>query len=302
MTDANNNTTTLATNYYDGNGLYSCNGLGGLSLSQNQPSFEWDTSYGSISTRGDLTCSSTSSGLSYDTIDAAGNILSTNVNGVATQNSTTSSTNYAAPSQLTIGSLTTNLSWSSFLGLTNDTGPNGDSASIYYDQYARQSSTTSPFGATTSYSYSSFTNPPTTGQTVTTTTTDNQSPEPASSGRWTKNTLDGFGRTIVAQSGDSTGAVYSQAESVYGPCACSPDGKLMKQAMPHTTNGTPAYTVYNYDGIGRTTSVVSPDGASTTTYSYQGNTVTGDRSSGKLEDVHDGRPGQPNPGCRARSR
>jgi YD repeat-containing protein len=185
------------------------------------------------------------------------------VNGVQTQLTSSSSNNLAVPSQLTVGSLTTNLGWSSFLGLTNETGPNGDSSSTVYDQYARPSGSTSPFGATTAVTYS---NPPYSSSTPPTITS-------TINGRWTKTTMDGLGRTILTQTGDST-STKSQAESVYGPCACSPMGKLMQQAMPHIVGGTPAWTTYTYDGIGRTLSVVSPDGASTTTYQYQGNTVT----------------------------
>ena len=56
-----------------------------------------------------------------------------------TQVTSSSSNNLAVPSQLTVGSLTTNLTWSTFLGLTNETGPNGDSSGTYHDQYARPS-------------------------------------------------------------------------------------------------------------------------------------------------------------------
>ena len=49
---------------------------------------------------------------------------------------------------------------------------------------------------------------------------------------------------------------------------------MTQQAVPPAPNATPAYTTYSYDSIGRTTSVVAPDGASKTTYVYQGNTVT----------------------------
>ena len=34
------------------------------------------------------------------------------------------------------------------------------------------------------------------------------------------------------------------------------------------------WTVYSYDGIGRTLTLTQPDGASTTTYSYAGNQTT----------------------------
>ena len=50
--------------------------------------------------------------------------------------------------------------------------------------------------------------------------------------------------------------------------------KMYGKSMPHAPSATPVWTTYGYDGIGRTTSVLSPDGASTTAYSYQGNEVT----------------------------
>jgi len=194
--------------------------------------------------------------------------VSLTVNGVQTQVTASTSNNLAVPSELTVGSLTTDLNWSTFLGLTQATGPNGDSASTNYDQYGRPDGGVSPFGAQTQIVYS---NPPynsTTPPTITTKITNS-----SSGPRWTMKTLDGLGRTILTSTGDST-STNSQAESVYGPCACSPMGKLMQQAMPHVVGGTPAWTTYTYDGIGRTLTVLSPDGASTTSYLYQGNTVT----------------------------
>jgi RHS repeat-associated protein len=102
--------------------------------------------------------------------------------------------------------------------------------------------------------------------------------------RFTKTILDGLGRAITVQSGTASGCsgngtncqnftVLSQVDTVYGSCACSPAGKMMQQSLPHALNATPAWTTYTYDGIGRTASVLAPDGASTTTYLYQGNTV-----------------------------
>ena len=67
--------------------------------------------------------------------------------------STTSTTNYAAPSQITVGSLTQTNTYNSFLAPTNETGPNGTSVSLGYDLMARPSSATSHFGATTTTSY-----------------------------------------------------------------------------------------------------------------------------------------------------
>jgi len=191
-----------------------------------------------------------------------GVVASTTANGVTTSVTTSNSNSYAAPTQLSVGSLTTSLGWSSFLGLTNDTGPNGDSSSTYFDSYARQTSTTSPYGATTNYAYNNA--PYTSSNPATVTTTIN--------GRWTKTTLDGLGRTVLTQTGDAS-TTQSQVETVYNSCGCSPAGKMTQQAMPHLPSASPAYTTYTYDGIGRTVNVLAADGASTTTYLYKGNTV-----------------------------
>jgi YD repeat-containing protein len=51
-------------------------------------------------------------------------------------------------------------------------------------------------------------------------------------------------------------------------------GKMKQVSQPHAPGAAPVWTTYNYDGLGRTTSVIAPDGSSTTTYSYSGNTVT----------------------------
>jgi RHS repeat-associated protein len=56
---------------------------------------------------------------------------------------------------------------------------------------------------------------------------------------------------------------------------------MTQTALPHAPTAGAAYTNYTYDGIGRTVSVLAPDGASTTTYSYQGNVVTVTDPAGK---------------------
>jgi YD repeat-containing protein len=121
---------------------------------------------------------------------------------------TTTSTNWAAPSELTVGSLSQTMSYSSFLGLTNTTGPNGTSVSVGYDANARPTSVTSPFGAVTTTTYNDTASPPTVVTTV--------------NGRWTQQTLDGFGRTILTTTGYGSGGGVNQAETVYAPCGCWP--------------------------------------------------------------------------------
>ena len=49
---------------------------------------------------------------------------------------------------------------------------------------------------------------------------------------------------------------------------------MKRQSLPHAPDGTVRWTTNTYDGLGRTMSVLSPDGASTTSYAYAGNTVT----------------------------
>src|ERR1700722_10203151 len=87
--------------------------------------------------------------------------------------------------------------------------------------------------------------------------------------------MDGFGRTIKTIAGYGTTTittVLSTVDAQYAPCGCSPLGKLSQQSQPYAPGGSDAWTVYHYDASGRTTSVVLPDG-STTTYYYEGNWV-----------------------------
>jgi RHS repeat-associated protein len=91
---------------------------------------------------------------------------------------------------------------------------------------------------------------------------------------WTLTTLDGLGRVVSVQTGASGATTaYTETDTVYGPCACSPAGKMTQVSQPYMPGGPVFWTKYTYDGLGRTLSVQSPDGASTTTYLYQGNTT-----------------------------
>jgi RHS repeat-associated protein len=238
---------TLVQNWYDG-----------ASLSDPGPLREHDPAYGtSFYYRGNVVGRTDLAGSSSFAYDIAGNPVSVALpGGVAVTGSYQSSTNFAAPSSITSNTFTNTLQWSSFLGLTQNTGPNGDSASTLYDGYAQPASTTAPTGAVTTYAYS--TSPPWT-QTVTV------------NGRWTRKKLDGFGRPILIENGNST--TLSQVDMVYDSCACSPIGKLNKQSLPHAPGATPQWVVYNYDGLGRTVSVVQPD-SSTKHYDYLANMVT----------------------------
>jgi RHS repeat-associated protein len=284
------NAVTLATTSYDSS-IY--NGGAFTSVPTNPSPPNWDTSYSTVAVRGDVTGSTSINDVSNYAYDQAGNVTIANKNGITTTVTLSTAAFYAAPSQLSVGSLTSSMDWSSFLGPTSATGPNGDTSTIGYDSSARPLSSTSPYGATTAYTYSS--GPNNTGNPATSTATTN--------GRWTKTIMDGLGRPITVQTGNGS-TVVSQTDTVYGSCGCSPTGKMLQQSLPHAPNATVAWTTYTYDGIGRTLSVIAPDGASTTTYSYQGNTVTVTDPAGKWKIFtmdafgHLTKVDEPNPGSR----
>jgi YD repeat-containing protein len=247
-------TITLVTNTYDGSTITDPGGM-----REHDAAYSTGFLYrGNVTRRVDLVGTTT---LAYD---VGGNAVSvTAPGGVAVSGSYQSSTNFATPSSITTNTLADTLQWSAFLGLTEKTGPNGDNASTVYDAYARPSSTTAPTGAVTTYTYSATA--PHETATV--------------NGRWTRKTLDGLGRPLLVETGNGS-AVVSQTDVVYDSCACSPIGKLKKQSLPHAQGGVVNWVIYNYDGLGRTVSVVQPDG-SAKTYEYLANTVKVTDEAGK---------------------
>ena len=226
--------------------------------------------------------------------DVGGNPTSATDGVTTTSVSTTSTTNYAAPSVITPNSnsnLQTTASYTSWLSMSSVTGPNNTTASTTYDTFGRPYTSRSIYGAQTVYSYSN-----TVPYMITATTTNSNN-----TSHWTQTTLDGFGRAITALRGTG-GTTVSEVDTVYAPCACSPTGKMQKVSQPYVPGNTVYWTTYTYDGLGRTVSVLLPDGASTTTYAYSGNTSTINRSCGKMENADHGRDGQLDPGGRTKPR
>ena len=176
------------------------------------------------------------------------------------------STDFNAPVTITSQSYQTQLAYNSWLGVTQSNGQNGEQISMTYDPHGRPTSGTSPYGATTSYSYGTsipFTQTKTGPDGVTITT------------------LDGLGRAIGVDRGD-TSSLQSSTATVYTPCACSPLAKIQKTSQPYPYGSSAsAWTTYTYDGLGRPLTVQQPDGASTTTYSYSGNVTTVTDPAGK---------------------
>jgi RHS repeat-associated protein len=127
-------------------------------------------------------------------------------------------------------------------------------------------------GAATTYTYGY-----TSGAWTVTATTANS----GGGSHFTTTTLDGLGRTAGVQSGAGS-TVLSEVDTAYAPCACSPVGKMSQRSQPYAPpNAAPPGTRYTYDALGRTVRVLLGDGASQTTYTYQGNFTTVTDPAGK---------------------
>lgn len=118
---------TLVSNTYDGATL--TNITSGLT--------NHDSAFGTtMANRGNVTKSVTPTGTTNYTYDITGAAITANNNNsysVAVTNS--SSNNYAAPSMITPNStstLQTSMSWNSFLGMSQVTAPNSNTASYTY--------------------------------------------------------------------------------------------------------------------------------------------------------------------------
>ncbi len=108
--------------------------------------------------------------------------------------------------------------------------------------------------------------------------------KPTDSADEPKEYYDGFGRTVLTQSGyvsGSTDIAVSQVDTQYEPCACSPLGRVKRVSRPYLGANPQYWTEYTYDQMRRTTAVIQPAGSGSTTYSYQGNAVTVTDPAGK---------------------
>ncbi len=264
---------TLVTNTYDNQTLTNISTLN-----------EHDSNYGtSFTYRGNLTVTTPVGGpsktLQYDITGTA--VSATDGLGHTVTVTTSATNNYAAPTAVTPNSntnLQTTASYTQWLAPSSIVQPNSATSSTIYDTFGRPQQSTSVYGAQTNYTYSQNGTLP---MVVTATT----------NGHWTETTLDGFGRTIEFDRGynnGSTPVTVSTVKSGYALAACSPLGNMIQVSQPYAPSGTVYWTTYSYDGRGRKLNTVLPDGASTTTYSYSGNTSTvTDPASNWKQDVYD---------------
>jgi YD repeat-containing protein len=235
--------------------------------------------------RGNLTSSGVP-GFPQTTVayDVTGMPVSATQGGTTTTVSSYDAKNMA-PTLITTGSLSMSTQYNQVYEVLQSTGPNGATTTAAYDTAARPVTETAATGAVVSYSYSLV------APQVTATV----------NGRWTKSYLDGLGRAVKVETGNG-GTVISTVESVYGPCGCSPMGKVMQTSLPYAPGGTKYSTVYTYDAAGRAVNVALPNGAGSTMTAYQGNktTVTSPASKWKAQTVDAAgnltRVTEPNPG------
>jgi YD repeat-containing protein len=262
---------TIVTNSYDGSTTTSC-----ASLAASSATYMHDSAYStSVVYRGNLTQrvglnGGDSTCFAYD---SAGVLVQTiSPTGTQVALSTDYSTSYSLPTTIVPNSNTSlqaTMTYASSFAVTQVVGPNSATGSTSYDVYGRPYQTVIPDGATTTYTYSY-------SPTYQVATVNN---------KWRKTTLDGFGRTIQVDSGHDAvtdANTVSRVVTQYAPCACSPLLKIWRVSQPYNPNTSSAvWTTYTYDATGRTISVLAPDGASTSTQSYSGNSTTITDAAGK---------------------
>lgn len=235
------------------------------------PMLEHDSStyHQTFLTRGNLTTSARPGQTINWKYDITGTVRETNDGqGHLVTVTPDSGKNYAVPSVITpnnTAALAVSFTYDPVLHVITQTAPNSATSQATYDSYGRVQSTQDAHGVVTNYAYTY--NP----STQTATNVD---------GRFAKTTLDGLGRAIRVETGD-TGGVKSIVDTEYSPCACSPLGKVQRVSQPYASAETPVWTTYSYDVLGRTTSISFPGGSGTTTYLYEGNTTTVTDATGK---------------------
>jgi RHS repeat-associated protein len=165
--------------------------------------------------------------------------------------------------------IVTGFTYASSWSVTSTTGANGEGSATAYDGFGRPTSMTLVDGASVTYAYTPNT------QTATQT-----QPAPLTGNRFKRTTVDGFGRSVRVETGHD-GLTVSTVDTQYGPCACSPLGKMVRVSQPYAPGAIPVWTTYTYDSSGRTLTVTSPDGTSVTRYTYHGNQTTVTDPAGK---------------------
>lgn len=227
---------TVSTIAYDASGCSGYTTLANVTGAFNHD----DTNYGTgFNYRGNPTYAGGLNATSCAAYDVLGN-SPTQLDAEGRTHNATFGYNYTVPTATSMGIYGESAVFNSFLGLTQKTTLDGTDA-IRYDSSARPSQTTSELGVVTTYTYT--TSPPS----VTATT----------NGRWSKTTLDGLGRTIKVESGDTSGT-KNVAETEYTFAGLSPVAVVYRTSLPHAPGTSARWTTYTYDALGRTLAFKPP--------------------------------------------
>ncbi len=218
------------------------------------------------------------------THDAFGNTLTATTSGAGVSSRTTTSTfetngRFALTTANALSHSQSVVTDPKFGNPTSQTGPNGLTTTWTYDSFGRPTLETRPDGNKTAYAYAycsgvagGSASCPSHGAYVTTVTPKNSSN--VQNGPWVKTYHDTHGRVIATDTQGFAGQTIRQA-SEYDAL-----GRMSKQSRPYfLSGGTPAWTTFAYDALGRQTSITLPD-SSQSTFAYNGLTtsVTNDKN------------------------
>ncbi|MBI2679290.1 MAG: RHS repeat protein, partial [Candidatus Koribacter versatilis] len=174
---------------------------------------------------------------------------------------------YSFPSSTTSGSGVTLTHSFTYYGtglLHTVVDPNSQTTTFQYDSADRTTSVTRPNGSAVTTSYDDAAGSPT----VTQTTPIDATPKNSVS----ISTFNGLGWLTKQQLKDNGGTVISTIDRSYDAA-----GRLTSVTNPYVSTPTGNNTTYSYDGMGRLSKTIPPDGSSGSnnwTYAYSGNQVT----------------------------
>jgi YD repeat-containing protein len=252
-----------------------------------QSSFTYDSASGLLLTQTVEPNDSTLTITTAYTHDAFGNTLTATTSGagiVSRGSSATFETNgrFALTRVNALGHTEDVVSDPKFGVPTSQTGPNSLSSTWTYDSFGRPTLVTRPDGTKTAYAYEYCSGVaggsatcPTYGAYLVTATPQNASG--VQNGSWAKSYYDTHGRAVATDAQGFTGAIIRQVTE-YDAL-----GRTIRESRPYfLSGGTPVWTTYTYDALGRTTTITLAD-ASTSSFTFSGLTTSTTNDLGQVE-------------------
>ncbi len=233
-------------NVYDGNTSYLQAPIQGV-LTRRQ---HWDSNTGGTDDTG------------Y-TVDSFGNVISTTDPLGNTSTTSFDSAYHLFPvSQCDALHHCTSTQWNYSFGLpSSTTDVNGISVTYSYDALGRKTILQAQDGNYTQWQYISLGSP--TSQHIRET-----HPDGSADGLWSDSYRDGLGRAykVVTKKQVDEAITTVESDSIYSDTST----RVWKRSLPYVPGQTPVYSQFSYDGLGRLTTVVNPDGtSSSTTYGIE---------------------------------